>query len=106
MPPDLRDSAARVPWVQSASAHEKPDVTADQIVDFEVLVRSLGQRERLRPLLDQVLDTLLLWTGVERGLLLLPAPNGKLVPRAARNLARDDLRGEQLLLSQSLASNP
>jgi len=43
------------------------------------------------------------WTGVERGLLLLRAPDGKLAVRSARNLARRDLRGEQLALSMSLA---
>jgi len=67
------------------------------------LVRALGTRDRLRPLLEQVLDSLILWTGVERGLLLLSAPDGKLVPRAARNLARKDLEGEQRKLSLSLA---
>ena len=51
----------------------------------------------MRPLLEQVLDSLILWTGVERGLLLLSAPNGKLVPRAARILAREILSGEQRL---------
>ena len=46
---------------------------------------------------------MVLWTGVERGLLLLRAPDGGLVPRVARNLARRDLRGEQLALSMGLA---
>jgi transcriptional regulator with GAF, ATPase, and Fis domain len=50
-----------------------------------------------------VLDALVLSTGVERGLLLLRAPGGRLVPRAARNLARADLTGPQLELSNSLA---
>ena len=40
---------------------------------------------------------------MERGLLLLRAPDGRLVPRAARNLARRDLRGDQLALSQTIA---
>ena len=75
-----------------------------QISQLEGIVRSLASRDRLRPLLDQVLDALVLWTGVERGLLLLRAPNGGLVPRAARNLARHDLTGEQLLLSTTLAN--
>jgi hypothetical protein len=66
-------------------------------------VRALGHRERLRPLLDQVLDALVLWTGVERGLLLLRAPGGRLRPRAARNIAKHDLTGVQLELSTSLA---
>jgi transcriptional regulator with GAF, ATPase, and Fis domain len=50
-----------------------------------------------------VVDAIVLWTGVERGLLLLKAPDDRLVPRAARNLARADLRGEQMSLSQTLA---
>src|SRR5262249_1822018 len=74
-----------------------------QIAQLEAIVRALGGRDRLRPLLEQVLDTLLLWSGVERGLLLLRAPDGRLVPRAARNLAQRDLTGEQLALSQSIA---
>src|SRR5690606_11442747 len=52
---------------------------------------------------EQVVDALVLWTGVERGLLLLRAPGDKLRPRAARNLLRADLTGPQLELSQSLA---
>src|SRR5690606_8325216 len=59
--------------------------------------------DRLRPLLSQVVDALVLWTGVERGLLLLRAPGGRLKPRAARNLLRSDLTGPQLELSYSLA---
>jgi transcriptional regulator with GAF, ATPase, and Fis domain len=35
--------------------------------------------------------------------LLLRAPDGRLVPRAARNVERADLHGEQLALSQTLA---
>ena len=66
-------------------------------------MRSLSRRDGLRRLLEQVLDTMVLWTGVERGLLLLCAPDGRLVPRAARNLARHDLQGEQLALSQTIA---
>ncbi len=74
-----------------------------QIAQLETIIRSLSTRDSLRPLLLQVLDSMVLWVGVERGLLLLRAPNGKLVPRAARNLAREDLRGEQLTLSMTLA---
>jgi serine/threonine-protein kinase PknK len=102
-PPDLRESALSLAWVKGARAVDVPGVSAEQIADFETLVRVLATRDRLRPLLEQVVDSLVLWTGVERGLLLLAAPGGKLVPRAARNLARADLVGEQLLLSHSLA---
>ncbi len=76
---------------------------AAQVEQLDAIVRSLASRDRLKPLLEQVLDTMVLWTGVERGLLLLRAPDGKLVPRVARNLARRDLRGEQLSLSMGLA---
>jgi serine/threonine-protein kinase PknK len=103
-PPDLRESAMSLAWVKGARAIELPGVSAEQIADFETLVRVLATRDRLRPLLEQVVDSLVLWTGVERGLLLLAAPGGKLVPRAARNLARADLVGEQLLLSHSIAN--
>src|SRR6185369_16695543 len=74
-----------------------------QIAVLEGLVRSLGARDRLAPLLNQVLDALLLWTGVERGLLLVRAPDGALVPRAARNIARTDLAGDQRELSLGIA---
>ena len=57
----------------------------------------------MRELLNQILDALVLWTGVERGLLLLRAPGGRLVPRAARNLARRDLSG---LSSSSAVRSP
>jgi transcriptional regulator with GAF, ATPase, and Fis domain len=71
--------------------------------DLEQLILALGERERLQALLVRVVDSLVLWTGVERGLLLLRAPNGTLQPRAARNLSRSDLSGEQRHLSMSLA---
>ena len=44
-----------------------------------------GQNVALRGAMNadgHVLDTLVLWTGVERGLLLLRAPDGRLVPHA------------------------
>jgi transcriptional regulator with GAF, ATPase, and Fis domain len=103
-PAEHRASLAAVSWAR-ASAIEAADVAfaPAQIAQLEVIVRALSTRDRLRPLLEQVLDTMVLWTGVERGLLLLRAPDGRLVPRAARNLARHDLAGEQLALSQTIA---
>ena len=102
-PPELRIGVEGLPWVRALRAPRESDLSKDQLGDVETLVRALSTRDRLRPLLDQVLDALVLWTGVERGLLLLRAPGGKLVPRAARNLARADLHGVQLSLSRSLA---
>ncbi|HLK40534.1 MAG TPA: sigma 54-interacting transcriptional regulator, partial [Polyangiaceae bacterium] len=103
-PADLRGGLASVPWAR-APALAATDVTfaPGQVAQLESIVRALSTRDRLRPLLEQVLDTMVLWTGVERGLLLLRAPDGRLVPRAARNLARRDLGGEQLALSQTIA---
>jgi transcriptional regulator with GAF, ATPase, and Fis domain len=99
----LRTSIAELPWVKSLRAPRETSIAPEQLSDVESLVRALGTRDRLRPLLDQVLDALVLWTGVERGLLLLRAPGGKLAPRAARNIAREDLHGVQLSLSRSLS---
>ncbi|MBW2527751.1 MAG: sigma 54-interacting transcriptional regulator, partial [Deltaproteobacteria bacterium] len=50
-----------------------------------------------------VVDVLLLWTGAERGLLLLQSADGELQPRSARNLSRRDINEDQLTLSRSLA---
>ncbi len=103
-PASLRTSLASVAWarIPAAVVHDVAFAPA-QVAELESIVRALSGRERLRPLLDQVLDTLVLWTGVERGLLLLRAPNGRLVPRAARNLGGRDLTGEQRILSQTIA---
>jgi transcriptional regulator with GAF, ATPase, and Fis domain/DNA-binding helix-hairpin-helix protein with protein kinase domain len=104
-PDELRPSLLALPWL--SRTQEAPSgsglFTPEQLADVEALVRALGHRERLRPLLDQVLDALVLWTGVERGLLLLRAPNGKLRARAARNIGKADLSGVQLELSTTLA---
>jgi transcriptional regulator with GAF, ATPase, and Fis domain/tetratricopeptide (TPR) repeat protein len=67
------------------------------------LVRALSGRDQLRGLLERIVDALITWTGVERGLLLMPAPGERLVPRVARNLSREQLPAEQLALSTTLA---
>lgn len=103
VPVELTASVRALDWVRAAEIGGASSIVPEQIADIEALVRSLSQRDRLRPLLRQVVDALVLWTGVERGLLLLRAPGGKLKPRAARNLRRADLGPEQLELSQSLA---
>jgi serine/threonine-protein kinase PknK len=103
-PPEYRASLASVTWARTSGVDPGDVAFAPaQVAQLEAIVRTLSQRDRLRPLLEQVLDTMVLWTGVERGLLLLRAPDGRLVPRAARNLARHDLAGEQLALSQTIA---
>ena len=105
-PPEHRAALVNVPWSRSTGAPDGVGSSAlgsAQVEQLDAIVRSLASRDRLKPLLEQVLDTMVLWTGVERGLLLLRAPDGGLVPRVARNLARRDLRGEQLSLSMGLA---
>jgi serine/threonine-protein kinase PknK len=102
-PPAFVDSARMLPWVVGAVATTEPGLEPQQSRELEAIVRALSERERLKDLLVQVVDSLVLWTGVERGLLLLRAPDGRLVPRAARNLARADLHGDQLALSQTLS---
>ena len=103
-PDTLRAALATLPWVRIADAAGVGNqLSPQQVGDVEALVRALGRRDHLRSLLRQVVDALVLWTGVERGLLLLRAPGGRLLPRAARNLERSDLDGRQLELSRSLA---
>ncbi len=94
-----------LPWVVSAGLGESTEGAHDSALlrELERQVRALEGTERLGELLARVLDALVMWTGVERGLLLLLAPDGRLVPRAARNLAKRDLTGSQLELSQSIA---
>ena len=103
-PPEHRPCLGSVAWAH-VSAIDASDVSfvPAQVAQLESIVRALSMRDRLRPLLEQVLDTMILWTGAERGLVLLRAPDGRLVPRAARNLAGNDLTGEQLALSQTIA---
>ena len=103
-PPELSGSVRSLPWVMRAASAPQSGMRPEQIRDLETLIQSLSERDRLRPLLTRAVDALVLWTGVERGLLLLRAPDGRLVPRAARNLARSDLHGEQAALSQTLAA--
>jgi transcriptional regulator with GAF, ATPase, and Fis domain len=103
LPSELADAARMLPWVVRGAISKEPGIDPEQSRELESIVRSLSGREKLSDLLAHVVDSLVLWTGVERGLLLLRAPDGRLVPRAARNLERSDLRGEQLALSQTLA---
>jgi transcriptional regulator with GAF, ATPase, and Fis domain/serine/threonine protein kinase len=101
-PAAFRSSIDSLSWAHEGETRDV-ELAPAQIAQLETIVRAFGGRDRLRPLFEQALDAMLLWAGVERGLLLLRAPDGKLVPRAARNLAREDLVGEQLALSHGIA---
>jgi serine/threonine-protein kinase PknK len=102
-PRELRLPLEQRDWVAGLQRPAEIDGAPEQLGAIDGLVRALAARDRLRPLLDRVLDSLVLWTGVERGLLLLTAPEDRLVVRAARNLARTDLDPRQRELSLSLA---
>jgi serine/threonine-protein kinase PknK len=101
---DLRSALMARDWVKALRAPAASLLLPEQVADIETLVRALGRWEKLRPLLVQVLDALVLWTGVERGLMLLSAPGGRLQARVGRNISRSDLVGHQLELSHSLAA--
>ena len=97
-------SAEQLPWVRRAKEVPQPVGSGGaQLADVEALLRALGQGQGFKALLDQVLDMLLYWTGVQRGLLLLRAPSDKLVVRAARHMGRRELSSQQRSLSLSMA---
>lgn len=102
-PDAQKASLEQLAWARLIRSPSEAQISPDQLGDIETLIHGLGERAQLKPLLNRALDALVLWTGVERGLLLLTAPGGQLVPRAARNIARADLVGEQLRLSTTLA---
>lgn len=101
LPPRYRALAEGIRWLRpgtTADAHLSPA----QMSEFSRIAGRFGVRESLRELFTEVLDAMLLWTAAERGVVLTRARD-TLVPRASRNLRREDLRGEQLTLSRSLA---
>jgi len=106
VPLRYRASFAATPWVaasRTTSPSEDLGLARGQIDLLAAISRGLRDRTSLGDLLRQVVDGLVLWVGVERGLLLLRAPDGSLVPRVGRGLSRDDLRDDQLALSRTLA---
>ncbi|MBK7402212.1 MAG: sigma 54-interacting transcriptional regulator [Myxococcales bacterium] len=107
VPASHRASFEALPWVRATLAL---DARADavglgegQIDMLTALSRGLRDRTSLGELLRQVVDGMVLWLGVERGLLLLRAPGDQLVARVGRGISRDDLTGEQRKLSMTLA---
>jgi len=101
--PDFSTAVLELEWVKGGLAVSGDHFDPAQLADVEALLRTFSQRSGLRDLLRHSLDLLLLWTGVERGLILLVAPEGRLSVRAARNLRRQDLSPDQLQLSRSMA---
>jgi|GEM_PF-501181 len=103
LPSRYRERGLSVPWMNQALARKVRSVSEAQLGDVEVLLRALSHRDGLKPLFRQFLDLLLIWTGVERGILFLKAPGGRLVPRLGRNLRRTDLSAEQQKVSETFA---
>jgi serine/threonine-protein kinase PknK len=104
VPHQYRAQAEELPWLrQLRGSRVSSESGHAQLSDVEALLHALSQRRGFRALLDQTLDLLLMWTGVQRGLLLLRAPGEKLVVRAARNLDKRDLGRDQHELSYSMA---
>ncbi len=112
VPAELLPSFELLPWVTELRAAGELGhlatsgagaLAADQLARLEQIIRSLSRRDSLRDLFGQILDALVLWAGVERGLLLLTAPGGALRIRAARGLVSGDLTTDQRALSMTLA---
>src|SRR5690606_7093983 len=104
LPQAYRAQAEELGWLRQVRGSRVNGASGHaQLSDVEALLHALSQRRGFRALLDQTLDLLLMWTGVQRGLLLLRAPGDKLVVRAARNLEKRDLGKDQYELSYSMA---
>lgn len=94
----------RLGWVEQAQGTRiRGESAPQQLSDVEGLLRTLTHRGDFRVLLEQALDMLLLWTGVQRGLILLRAPGDRLAVRAGRNIDKQSLDGAARQLSQSIA---
>ena len=102
LPVRLSGTFEQLAWV-SQEFDEAPTIEPAQVIDMEGLLRVLLAKRGLKSLLEQALDLMLLWTGVDRGMILLRAPGAQLVPRVARHIKRSDLKGEQLAFSRSIA---
>lgn len=94
----------RLGWVEQAQGTGiRKESAPEQLSDVEGLLRALSHRGDFRLLLEQALDMLLLWTRVQRGLILLRGPGERLAVRAARNMEKQSLKGAALELSQTIA---
>jgi transcriptional regulator with GAF, ATPase, and Fis domain/tetratricopeptide (TPR) repeat protein len=67
------------------------------------ITREMNTEQRLRPLLERVMDAIIELTGASRGFLLLRTNEGELKVRTARNIGRRDLGGDDMALSRSVA---
>ncbi len=101
VPPALQGALGSLRWVHQSSAHQGT-LSEEQVADLAHVVRVMSGRDSLSQLFTQALDAMLLWTSAERGMVLTRAGD-RLVVRAARNLGKRDMVGDQLALSHGLA---
>ncbi len=102
LPEELQGVAKRCGWLAHRADHA-PRLTADENLDLRRLIHDLSERSDVESVLRRVLDVALMWTGAERGILLVPY-EGDLRVAAARHLDRHDLGSAQLALSMRLAT--
>ncbi|MDF2697803.1 MAG: Response regulator of zinc sigma-54-dependent two-component system, partial [Labilithrix sp.] len=68
VPASHRAALATLGWLDGIVEEDpRSALGAAQVGELETIVRALSSRDRLKPLLEQVVDTMVLWTGVERG---------------------------------------
>ena len=101
VPTELQGALGGLRWLHQSSAHQGT-LSEEQVADLAHVVRVMSGRDSLSQLFTQALDTMLLWTSAERGMVLTRAGD-RLVIRAARNLGKRDMVGDQLALSHGLA---
>lgn len=65
--------------------------------------KRLNSEQRLGPLLELILDTVIELLNAERGFILLIDDQRQFRIEAARNIAKESLKGEELALSRSIA---
>jgi transcriptional regulator with GAF, ATPase, and Fis domain/tetratricopeptide (TPR) repeat protein len=105
VPAAYRSRFASQSWVKERGEARGLTLPSGKLGELFSITRALSARDGLRELCEMTLDAMVLWSGVERGILLLPAPDGTLKVRSARNIAREDLRAsETQRLSMSMAA--
>jgi transcriptional regulator with GAF, ATPase, and Fis domain len=67
------------------------------------ITRDLNTEQRLRPLLERLMDAVVELSGAARGFILLEGPDHQLRVRTARNIGRRDLAGDEMAVSRSVA---
>jgi transcriptional regulator with GAF, ATPase, and Fis domain len=104
VPAAYRGRLLGLSWAKARGDADAASLPSAKLGELFAITRALGARDSLWELCEMTLDAMVLWSGVERGILLLPAPDGTLKVRAARNIRREDLRaGETQRLSMSMA---